>query len=158
MSGEEGRGVRQSAVRALGVGRCRLFGLGLERGVAHRGLLAGCGFDEVLVDLQHGAVEIGHLPGAFAAIEAGGVAAAARVPVNDRSDGHLRRAVGLAISLGLDETHPAVQPRREDAHAAVVAATRRHGIVAGVITSNGRGRRKRIEQGFGLARSRPTSD
>jgi 4-hydroxy-2-oxoheptanedioate aldolase len=197
--------------------------------------LAACGFDEVLVDLQHGAVEIGHLPGAFAAIEARGVAPAARVPVNDptmigrvldlgalsvmvplvETPEEAARAVGacrfpplgrrsmgpiramttmgsdrptdlnevacivqvetakglrnvdsiaatpgltgifigpsdLAISLGLDEMDPAVQPRREDAHAAILAATQRHGIVAGIITGNGTQAAQRLEQGFRL--------
>ena len=199
------------------------------------GFLAGCGFDEVLVDLQHGAVEIGHLPGAFAAIEARGVAPAARVPVNDamligrvldlgalsvmvplvetpeeaaravaacrfpplgrRSMGPIRAmttmgswlpadlnqvacivqvetALGLrnadaiaatsgltgifigpsdlALSLGLDEADPAAQPAREEAHAAVLAATQRRGIVAGIITSNGIEAAQRLEQGFRL--------
>jgi 4-hydroxy-2-oxoheptanedioate aldolase len=199
------------------------------------GFLAGCGFDEVLVDLQHGAVELAHLPGAFAAIEARGVAPAARVPVNDpttigraldlgalsvmvpmvetpdeaaravaacrfpplgrRSMGPIRAGVtmgswlatdlnevacvvqvetaqglrnvdaiaatpgltgifigpsDLALSLGLDENDPAVQPQREAAHAAIVAATKRHGIVAGIITSNGSEAAQRVEEGFRL--------
>jgi 4-hydroxy-2-oxoheptanedioate aldolase len=197
--------------------------------------LAACGFDEVLVDLQHGAVEIGHLPGAFAAIEARGVAPAARVPVNDatligrvldlgalsvmvplvetpeeaaravaacrfpplgrRSMGPIRAmtsmgsdrpadlnqvacivqvetALGLrnvdgiaatpgltgifigpsdlAISLGLDDTDPAVQPQRDTAHAEILAAAQRHGIVAGIISSNGTQAAAYLEQGFRL--------
>jgi 4-hydroxy-2-oxoheptanedioate aldolase len=197
--------------------------------------LAGCGFDEVLVDLQHGAVEMGDLPRAFAAIEARGVAPAARVPVNDamligraldlgalsvmvpmvetpgeaaaavaacrfpplgrRSMGPIRAmttmgsdrpsdlnqvacivqvetALGLrnvdqiaatpgltgifigpsdlALSLGLDETDPAVQPQRAEAHAAILAATKRHGIVAGIITGNGTQAAAHVEQGFRL--------
>ena len=197
--------------------------------------LASCGFDEVLVDLQHGAVELVHLPAAFAAIEARGVAPAARVPVNDamligraldlgalsvmvplvetpeeaaravaacrfpplgrRSNGPIRAmtsmnstdpldlnqvacivqvetALGLrnvdeiastpgltgifigpsdlALSLGLDEADPAAQPKREAAHAAILAATKRRGIVAGIITSNGTQAAARFEQGFRL--------
>jgi 4-hydroxy-2-oxoheptanedioate aldolase len=197
--------------------------------------LAGCGFDEVLVDLQHGAVELAHLPAAFAAIEARGVAPAARVPANDftvigraldlgalsmmvpmvetpeeaaravaacrfpplgrRSMGPIRAMTSmgsdrpvdlnevacivqvetvdglrnvdaiaatpgltgifigpsdLALSLGLDETDPAVQPQREAAHAAILAATQRHGIVAGIITGNGTQAARRVEQGFRL--------
>ncbi len=199
------------------------------------GFLAGCGFDEVLVDLQHGAVEIGHLPGAFGAIEARGVAPAARVPVNDatligrvldlgalsvmvplvetpeqaaaavaacrfpplgrRSMGPIRAmtamgsarpadlnqvacivqvetALGLrnvdaiaatpgltgifigpsdlAISLGLDEEDPAVQPQRAAAHATILAAAQRRGIVAGIITNDGTEAAAYLEQGFRL--------
>jgi 4-hydroxy-2-oxoheptanedioate aldolase len=199
------------------------------------GFLAGCGFDEVLVDLQHGAVEIGHLPAAFAAIEARGVAPAARVPFNDptligrvldlgalsvmvplvetreeaaravaacrfpplgrRSMGPIRAmtsmgsdrpadlnevacivqvetALGLqnvdaiastpgltgifigpsdlAISLGLDETDPSVQPRRAEVHAHILAAAQRHGIVCGIITSNGTEAAGYLGQGFRL--------
>lgn len=199
------------------------------------GFLAGCGFDEVLVDLQHGAVELGDLPNAFAAIEARGVAPAARVPVNDpmligrvldlgalsvmvplvetpeeaaravaacrfpplgrRSMGPIRAmtsmasdrpadlnqvacivqvetALGLrnvdaiaatagltgifigpsdlALSLGLNELDPAAQPARETAHATILAACQRRGIVTGIITSNGREAAARLEQGFRL--------
>lgn len=197
--------------------------------------MAACGFDEVLVDLQHGAAEIGHLPGAFAAIEARGVAPAARVPVNDpmligraldlgalsvmvplvetpeeaaravaacrypplgrRSMGPIRAmtsmgsehptdlnqvaciiqvetAMGLrnvdaiaatpglngifigpsdlALSLGLDIADPASSPQREEAHTAILAATQRHGIVAGIITGNGTQAARQLEMGFRL--------
>lgn len=197
--------------------------------------LAACGFDEVLVDLQHGAVELAHLPAAFAAIEARGVAPAVRVPVNDfmiigraldlgalsvmvpmvetaeeaaravaacrfpplgrRSHGPIRAmtsmgsvdpadlnqvacivqvetALGLrnvdqiaatpgltgifigpsdlALSMGLDENDPAAQPKREVAHATILAAAQRHGIVAGIITGNGTQAADRLEQGFRL--------
>ena len=199
------------------------------------GFLAGCGYDEVLVDLQHGAVEIGHLSGVFATIEGRGVAPAVRVAANDpmligrvldlgalsvmvplvesreeaeravaacryppvgrRSMGPIRAmttigsyqavdlasvacivqvetAAGLrnvdaiastpgltgvfigpsdlALSLGLDEADPAAGSAREAAHAAILETCRRHGIVTGIITSNGTEAVKRLEQGFRL--------
>jgi len=56
----------------------------------------------------------------------------------------------LAISLGLDELDPAAQPKREEAHATILAACQRRGIVTGIITSNGTQAARRLEQGFRL--------
>ena len=77
--------------------------------------LAAAGFDEVLADLQHGAVEVGHLPALFAAIEARGVAPAARVPANDPT------VIGRVLDMGaLSVMVPMVESRAE-AEAAVAA-------------------------------------
>jgi 4-hydroxy-2-oxoheptanedioate aldolase len=77
--------------------------------------LAAAGFDEVLADLQHGAVEVGHLPALFGAIEARGVAPAARVPSNDAT------VIGRVLDMGaLSVMVPMVESRAE-AEAAVAA-------------------------------------
>lgn len=195
-------------------------------------------FDEILADMQHGAVEVGHLPALFAAIEARGIAPAARVRTNDtaligrvldlgalsvmvpmvESGEEARRAVAacryapdgtrslgplramttmasddpaelakvacvvqvetarglanvdeiaatpgldaifigpgdLALSLGLYAAGVAADERTrrlEAAQAEILAATQRHGIVAGIITANGTQARARVEQGFRL--------
>jgi len=79
--------------------------------------LASCGFDEVIVDLQHGAVEVGHLPALFAAIEARGVAPAVRVPTNNAA------TIGRVLDLGaLSVMVPLVETAEEAARA--VAASR----------------------------------
>ena len=56
----------------------------------------------------------------------------------------------LAISLGLDEEDPAVQPQRAAAHATILAAAQRRGIVAGIITNDGTEAAAYLEQGFRL--------
>ena len=79
--------------------------------------MAGCGYDEVLADLQHGAVEIGHLPGLFGAIESRCKAPAARVAANDFT------MIGRVLDMGaLSVVVPMVESREEAA--AAVAACR----------------------------------
>ena len=79
--------------------------------------LAACGFDEVLADLQHGAIEVGDLPTLFAAIESRGVAPAARVPANDPA------VIGRVLDMGaLSVMVPMVESGAEAARA--VAACR----------------------------------
>jgi 4-hydroxy-2-oxoheptanedioate aldolase len=46
-------------------------------------LVAGCGFDSVCVDLQHGLTDLGHLPEMLRAIETTGAVPLARAPWND---------------------------------------------------------------------------
>lgn len=56
-------------------------------------------------------------------------------------------------SLGLYEPSVTAEERdrrREEATAEVLAACNRAGIVAGIITPNGEGARRRVEQGFRL--------
>lgn len=79
--------------------------------------LAGCGYDEVIADLQHGAIEIADLPNLFAAIEGRGVAPAARVPANDPW------LIGRVLDMGaLSVMVPMVETAEEAARA--VAACR----------------------------------
>jgi 4-hydroxy-2-oxoheptanedioate aldolase len=77
--------------------------------------LAAAGFDEVLADLQHGAVEVGHLPALFAAIEARGVAPAARVPANETT------IIGRVLDMGALSVMVPMVESREEAEAAVAA-------------------------------------
>jgi 4-hydroxy-2-oxoheptanedioate aldolase len=84
--------------------------------------LAACGYDEVLVDLQHGAVEIGDLQDVFAAIEARGVAATVRVPTNDPT------TIGRVLDLGaLSVMVPLVETREEAARAVAACKFPPHG-------------------------------
>jgi 4-hydroxy-2-oxoheptanedioate aldolase len=79
--------------------------------------LAGCGYDEVLADLQHGAIETGHLPALFQAIESRGRAPAARVAANDYT------LIGRVLDMGaLAIVVPMVESGEEAANA--VAACR----------------------------------
>ena len=56
--------------------------------------IASCGFDEVLVDQQHGAIEPNQLGPIFTAISARGVIPITRVPANDAA------AIGKSLDLG----------------------------------------------------------
>src|SRR4051794_8515146 len=56
--------------------------------------IASCGFDEVLVDQQHGAVDANQLGPIFAAIAARGVIPIPRVPSHDPA------AIGKSLDLG----------------------------------------------------------
>jgi 4-hydroxy-2-oxoheptanedioate aldolase len=56
--------------------------------------IASCGFDEVLVDQQHGAIEANQLGGIFAAIAVRGVIPTTRVPSHDPA------AIGKSLDLG----------------------------------------------------------
>jgi 4-hydroxy-2-oxoheptanedioate aldolase len=56
--------------------------------------IASCGFDEVLVDQQHGAIEPNQLGAIFTAISAQGAIPIARVPANDVA------AIGKTLDLG----------------------------------------------------------
>lgn len=74
--------------------------------------LAGCGYDEVVADLQHGAIEAGHLPGLFQAIESRHRAPAARVAANDYTQ------IGRVLDMGaLNVVVPLVESREEAARA-----------------------------------------
>src|SRR5690606_35631671 len=56
--------------------------------------MARCGFDEVVIDLQHGSVEIGHLADLFLAVSTGGAAPLVRTPAVDPV------TIGRALDLG----------------------------------------------------------
>lgn len=56
--------------------------------------IASCGFDEVLVDQQHGAIEPNQLGAIFTGIAARGVIPITRVPANDPA------AIGKSLDLG----------------------------------------------------------
>jgi 4-hydroxy-2-oxoheptanedioate aldolase len=74
--------------------------------------LAGCGYDEVVADLQHGAIEVGHLPALFQAIESRHRAPAARVATNDYTQ------IGRVLDMGaLNVVVPLVETREEAARA-----------------------------------------
>ena len=91
--------------------------------------LAGCGYDEVLADLQHGAIEIGHLPALFQAIESRGRAPAARVAANDYT------LIGRVLDMGALAIVVPMVESGEEAAAAVAAERERisvelHDIIA----------------------------
>jgi 4-hydroxy-2-oxoheptanedioate aldolase len=84
--------------------------------------LAATGYDEVLADLQHGAIEIGHLPALFQAIESTDAAPAARVPTNDPV------LIGRVLDMGaLAIVVPMVESRMEAARAVGACAYPPHG-------------------------------
>ncbi len=56
--------------------------------------MAACGFDELIVDQQHGAIGPGDLVGLFAAIGGRGAAVITRVPANDPA------VIGQSLDLG----------------------------------------------------------
>jgi 4-hydroxy-2-oxoheptanedioate aldolase len=72
--------------------------------------IASCGFDEVLVDQQHGAIEPNQLGPIFAAISARGAIPITRVAVNDFT------AIGKSLDLGAEAiVVPMVNNRAEAA-------------------------------------------
>jgi len=72
-------------------------------------------FDEILADMQHGTVEVGHLPALFAAIEARGIAPAARVRANDTA------LIGRVLDLGALSVMVPMVESGEEARRAVAA-------------------------------------
>jgi 4-hydroxy-2-oxoheptanedioate aldolase len=77
--------------------------------------LARCGYDEVSVDLQHGSIEIGHLPNLFMAISAGGAAPLVRIPTVDPV------TIGRVLDVGAAGVIVAMIESRAQAEAAVAA-------------------------------------
>ena len=74
--------------------------------------LAGAGYDDVVADLQHGAIEVFHLPALFQAIESRHRAPAARVAANDYTQ------IGRVLDMGaLNVIVPMVESREEAARA-----------------------------------------
>lgn len=79
-------------------------------------LLATAGFDAVVIDLEHGAVEQADLPGLAAAAAAAGVAAWVRLPDRDPA------LVARALDAGVDGIIAPHVDSARDAHELVAAA------------------------------------
>jgi 4-hydroxy-2-oxoheptanedioate aldolase len=96
--------------------------------------LAGCGYDEVVADLQHGAIDPVHLPALFQAIESRHSAPAARVAANDYTQ------IGRVLDMGaLNVIVPMVETADEAARAVTAcryppAGTRSMGPLRSMIT------------------------
>jgi 4-hydroxy-2-oxoheptanedioate aldolase len=77
--------------------------------------LAGCGFDEVLVDQQHGTIEPNQVGAIFTAIHAQGAIPITRVPANDAA------AIGKCLDLGAQAIVVPMVNTAEEAARAVAA-------------------------------------
>ncbi len=85
--------------------------------------IASCGFDEVLVDQQHGAIEPNQLGAIFTAISAQGAIPIARVPANDAA------AIGKTLDLGAQAiVVPMVNDADEAARAVAACRFPPHGV------------------------------
>jgi 4-hydroxy-2-oxoheptanedioate aldolase len=78
--------------------------------------MAAIGFDEVLVDQQHGTVDASSLGGVFTAIIAGGAIPTTRTP------GHLATDIGKSLDLGAQAVVIPMVNTAEEAAAAVAAS------------------------------------
>jgi 4-hydroxy-2-oxoheptanedioate aldolase len=78
--------------------------------------IAACGFDEVLVDQQHGAIEPNQLAGIFTSVMAGGAIPITRVAANDAA------AIGKSLDMGAQGIVIPMVNTAEEAARAVAAA------------------------------------
>ena len=82
-------------------------------------LIASCGFDEVILDQQHGSIDLGTLPSLLQAVTVGGAIPITRVPWNDPV------IIGKSLDLGaLGVVVPMVDSPEEAAGPSQRAATR----------------------------------
>jgi 4-hydroxy-2-oxoheptanedioate aldolase len=85
--------------------------------------IASCGFDEVLVDQQHGAIEPNQLGAIFTGISARGAIPITRVAANDAA------AIGKSLDLGAQGVViPMVNDRAEAARAVAACRFPPHGV------------------------------
>jgi len=85
--------------------------------------LASCGFDEILVDQQHGAIEPNQLGAIFTGIAARGAIPITRVPANDAA------AIGKSLDLGAQAiVVPMVNNGAEAARAVAACRFPPHGV------------------------------
>jgi 4-hydroxy-2-oxoheptanedioate aldolase len=78
--------------------------------------MAACGYDEILVDQQHGTVEAAQLSGVFTAIHAGGAIPITRVPAHEAA------SIGKSLDLGAQAVVIPMVNTAEEAAAAVAAS------------------------------------
>jgi 4-hydroxy-2-oxoheptanedioate aldolase len=85
--------------------------------------IAACGFDEVLVDQQHGTIEPSQLGAVFAAIRAGGAIPITRVAAHDAA------SIGKSLDLGAQAiVIPMVNSAEEAADAVAASRFPPHGL------------------------------